>query len=272
MSEHLIRKYYANNVKKEWRRLVRDPYHQLEFITTMHYLKRYLPSSGLILDAGGGPGRYTIELARQGYDVVLLDFVAENLEFAKRQIKRAKVQKHVKALVEGSIDNLEQFDNNTFDAVLCLGGPLSHVVDRDRREKAVSEIIRVAKENAPIFVSVIGRLSVLIEALIRFPDEIELPHFKEVRDTGDYLGGYGFAPAHFFLPEELYDLFNKHNVKILEMVGLEGLSSHHRRKTNILAKNKIRWGIWLETHFKTCTHLAVVGLSEHILIICRKIK
>jgi 2-polyprenyl-3-methyl-5-hydroxy-6-metoxy-1,4-benzoquinol methylase len=41
----------------------------------MHFLEKHLPKKGLILDAGGGPGRYTIELARSGYDVVLLDLV-----------------------------------------------------------------------------------------------------------------------------------------------------------------------------------------------------
>lgn len=44
----------------------RDPYHQIEFNVTMHLLKKYLPKEGLVLDAGGGPGRYTIELAKQG--------------------------------------------------------------------------------------------------------------------------------------------------------------------------------------------------------------
>ncbi len=28
--------------------------------------------------------------------------------------------------------------------------------------------------------------------------------------------------------------------------------------------------VWLETHFRTCTHPAVVGMSEHMLIVCRK--
>jgi hypothetical protein len=40
----------------------------------MHFLEKYLPKKGLVLDAGGGPGRYTIELAKKGYDVVLLRF------------------------------------------------------------------------------------------------------------------------------------------------------------------------------------------------------
>lgn len=77
----------------------------------------------------GGPGRYTIELAKQGYDVVLLDIALANLELAKRQIKKAKLQNRVKEVAEGSIVDLSRFADNTFDAVICLGGPLSHVID-----------------------------------------------------------------------------------------------------------------------------------------------
>ncbi|MEM2368550.1 MAG: hypothetical protein QXQ50_10000 [Candidatus Bathyarchaeia archaeon] len=38
MSEDAVGKYYAKVGLKEWRRLVRDPYHRLEFDTTMHFL------------------------------------------------------------------------------------------------------------------------------------------------------------------------------------------------------------------------------------------
>jgi len=42
----------------------------------------------LILDAGGGPGRYTIDLAKLGYDVILLDLTPRLLRIAKRKIRR----------------------------------------------------------------------------------------------------------------------------------------------------------------------------------------
>ena len=97
MTESLVREYYTGQVRKEWRRLVRDAYHRLELDTTLHFLEKYLPKKGLILDAGGGPGRYTIELARRGYQVTLLDMTPANLEFAGRQIRRAKLQDKVRA-------------------------------------------------------------------------------------------------------------------------------------------------------------------------------
>jgi SAM-dependent methyltransferase len=270
MSEALVREFYSGQMRKEWRRLVRDAYHRLEFETTLHYLEKYLPPNGLILDAGGGPGRYTLELAHRGYQIVLYDLTPANLEFAGRQFKRAKLPQGSTRLVEGSIVDLAQFTDGTFDAVICLGGPLSHVLGTERRDRAITELIRVAKKSAPLFVSVMGRLSLLIIELTMFQDEIEMPHFIQIRDTGEYEGGHGFTACHFFLPEEFREAFDGKGVTILEMVGLEGISSHHARHLNQLAKNELRWQTWLETHFRTCTHPSVVGISEHMLIVCQK--
>ena len=102
MTKELVSQYYFDSVRKEWRRLVADPYHQLEFDTTFRFLEKYLPDQGHILDAGGGPGRYTIELAGRGYQLTLLDFTPVILEFARRCIKRAGVKKKVQQVVEGS--------------------------------------------------------------------------------------------------------------------------------------------------------------------------
>ena len=43
---------YGQDAEREWQRLVRDAYHGLEFTLTIHYLRRYLPPSGHVLDAG----------------------------------------------------------------------------------------------------------------------------------------------------------------------------------------------------------------------------
>lgn len=271
MSEKKVKEYYSQKTLVEWRRLAKDPYHRLEFDTTMHFLGKYLPEKGLVLDAGGGPGRYTIELARMGYDIVLMDVTPEMLVLAEKRIRRAGVKGRVKAIIESSLAELSQFDDRVFDAVICLGGALSHVVSKGRREKAVGELARVAKRRAPVFVSVIGRIGLMVSELMLFPDEIQIDKlFKKIRDTGDYPGG-DFAPCHFFLPDELRISLTKHKLKVLDMVGLEGLSSGHRKETNRLYHAYPKaWKRWWETHLLTCTHPTAVGISEHILAVARK--
>ena len=278
MSRQQVRGYYSEMQENEWRRLVRNPYHRLEFDTTMHFFKKYSPRKGLVLDAGGGPGRYTIELATRGYEVVLLDLTPELLDIARNQIKKAKVADRVKQVLEGSIDNLCMIDDNTFDAVICLGA-LSHVVDEEDRERAIDELVRVAKKNAPIFVSVISRLAILVCGLVHWPEDMEIDGlYQKLYETGDYHGGPGvhargrsFAPCHLYLSEELESSFKKRGLKVLQMVGLQGLATRHEKQTNRLFKKYPKgWKNWQELHLRTCTHPSMVDNSQHFMIICRK--
>jgi SAM-dependent methyltransferase len=278
MSRQQARGYYSEMREEEWRRLVRDPYHRLEFGTTMHFFKKYSPRKGLVLDAGEGPGRYTLELARLGYEVVLLDLTPELLDIARNQIKKARVADRVKQVLQGSIDDLSMFDDNTFDAVICLGA-LSHVVDEEDRERAIDELVRVAKKNAPIFVSVIGRLAILVCGLVHWPEDMEIDGlYQKLYDTGDYHGGPGvhaggrnFVPCHLYLSEELESSFKKRGSKVLEIVGLQGLATRHQKETNRLFKKYPKgWKNWQELHLRTCTHPSMVDNSQHFMIICRK--
>jgi 2-polyprenyl-3-methyl-5-hydroxy-6-metoxy-1,4-benzoquinol methylase len=243
----------------------------------MHFLEKYLPKQGLILDAGGGPGRYTVELAKKGYDVVLLDLSPECLKVAETKIRNARVKNKVKNVVQGSITSMAHF-SESFDAVICLGA-LSHLVQRKDRDSAARELVRVTKMNAPIFVSVINLYGVFRVVLQRLPHELLLSSHKEMfsqgvhkaewhKDEPDY---QGFPDAYFFLPPELVALFEKQGVKTLEMATCEGLSSHLKEETNEIYKDKRKWNFWLDLILKTCTDPAILGLGEHFLYVGKKI-
>lgn len=268
----LVKDYYKEFSNYEWERLTVDPYQKLEWDTTQIFLKKYLPKKGLILDAGAGPGRYTIDLAKKGYDVVLLDFSKENVDLAKIKVKEAKQEKKVKDFIQGTIVYLSQFKDNSFDAVICLGGPLSHVEKKDR-QKAINELIRVAKKNAPIFVSVMGKYAILLECLRRWPEEIaDDVSFKNLTGYGD---DYNFGSAksgksycHFFTVDEFEKFFPKNKVKQLEIVGLEGLASTQAKEYNeIKGKTKKNWD---KMHNSTCNLRTIADVSNHMLIIVKK--
>jgi len=273
----VVRKYYDEGAEREWGRLVRDAYHRLEFIVTMHFLDKYLPKKGLVLDAGGGPGRYTIELAKKGYEVVLQDISPKCLEIALREIEKAGVKGNVKKIVEGSITDLSEFADESFDAVLCFGA-LSHLIERRDREVAASELIRVTKKKAPIFVSVISLYGVFRTVLQRLPHELADPSHDEMFSQGVHRAAWhkhetvqGFPDAYFFHPTELKDLFESHGVETLEMATCEGLSSHLQEETNRIYEDKNKWEFWLKIILRTCNDPSILGLGEHFLYVGRKI-
>ena len=265
-----VKKYYADYGIKEWKRLMKNPFNKLEFLTTMRYLKKYLPKKGRILDAGGGPGRYTIELAKRGYKVTLLDYTPELLKIGVKQIKKAKVDKKVESVIEGDIRNLSVFKDSSFDAVLCTGAPLSHLIKKSDRVKAVKELKRVAKKGAPIFISVIGVLAIAQTAIWKFPDEVKTSFFRRYLYTGDYFGGHGFTASHFFRADELSALVKSCGLKLIAVVGLEGLASGNEIHFSQNFNKKDRWNHWLKMHYKTCEYPSVVDMSQHILIVARK--
>jgi len=215
--KELVKEYYSKRCMVELRRLGNDPYHRLEYDTTMHFLKRYLPKRGSVLDAGGGPGSYTIGLAKMGYEVTLLDLTPKLLKIA-------------------------------------------------------DELIRVAKCNAPIFVSVIGRLAILMNTIVYlWPELKKAPHvWRKYVTTGDYFGGYGFTACHFYIPMEFRAEFEG-RARIAEMIGLEGIFSTHSKEYNKVHKMRKYNDILWNAHLRTCTYPSVVEISEHFMMICKKL-
>ncbi len=268
----MVRNLYSQLVDREWDRLARDAFHRLEWDTTWRFLDEQLPHGGAILDAGGGPGRYTVELARRGYDVVLLDLVAANLDRAREEVLKAGVSDRVKQMTEGSITDLSGFAANSFDAVLCLGGPLSHVCPESERLKAVSELVRVARRGTPIFVSVISKYGVLLATPEGWPQAVadRKENFPGLVETGDSYAFVRDGYCHFFTSAELEEVFAREKVKIIRKVGLEGFNTDEKTTNLFAANHPEAWREWLKLHQALCTLPFAVDASGHMMIIVKK--
>ena len=106
---------------------------------TWEHLKKYLPEdkNSLILDAGGGTGKWTVPLAKTGYRVVLCDISKGMLKQAENKIHKERLSTRV-TIKEADLTNLSLPDQ-TFDFVLCEDGPIS-ISDS---QKVVAELGRV---------------------------------------------------------------------------------------------------------------------------------
>ena len=223
-------RYYDENAEEEWERLDSGFVERLEWEGTVERLRRYLPPGGRVLDVGGGAGRYAVWLAERGYDVVLVDPSEGQRELAREKTAEHGVDGRV-TVRAGDVRDLA-FDDGVFDATLCLGGPLSHVLDAGERETAAAELCRVTAVGGPVFVSVMGRLHVLLVNLLAPDRDVErFDLLPELAETGDYdadlLDGRGseFVETHFFRADELEGLLSGAGLTVEELVGLEGLAS-----------------------------------------------
>ena len=78
-----IAESYSSNPEGEHSRLER---HQLEHELTWRYLEHYLPPQGSILEIGAATGRYTLALARRGYQLTAVDLSAALLEKCRENL------------------------------------------------------------------------------------------------------------------------------------------------------------------------------------------
>lgn len=269
----LTERVYSEKVE-EWVRLDKDPFHRLELETSLRFLEQYLPETGVVLDVGSGPGRYAIELAGRGYKVVLVDLVPEFLAEAEKRVEEEGVRDRIKRMEEGNVTDLSLFDSNKFDAVLCLGGVLSHVEPESERKQAVSELVRVAKEQAPIFVSVMSKWGTMANFLPQQVDKVKDKELlREVYEEGEDWRWYGGEEsyAHYFEVEELQLLLAEEGVTLIDTVGWEGLASFSKERINHMAENDPEaWDNWLKMHKEMCNNKQVAELSLHFMVIVRK--
>lgn len=66
----LLSSFYENINEDE--RLIQNRHGQLEYFTTTSYIHRYAKNGAKIIEIGAGTGKYSINLAKEDFDVTLL--------------------------------------------------------------------------------------------------------------------------------------------------------------------------------------------------------
>lgn len=272
MSDMDPARYYDEYGEREWDRLERDPVTRMEFANTVDYLGRYLPDSGRVLDVGGAAGRYALRLAECNYDVALVDVSETQVELARENAAERELDDRITVEV-GDVRDL-RFEDEAFDAVCCLGGPLSHVVDDDERATAMRELRRVAAPDAPVFVSVIGRFAPLRD-ILKFSLESSHGLLAPIAEDGKYTAervaehadGEGWAECHFFRADEFEAELEDAGFEVEQLVGLEGVAN--RMKPELAEASDEAVESVREVVRMLREDRAVVDFSEHMLAVCR---
>jgi ubiquinone/menaquinone biosynthesis C-methylase UbiE len=270
------RSFYNAYGALEWERLQTLPYGRLQAIIHADLVRRYVKPGDRVLDAGAGPGRFSIVAAGGGAKVTVLDISDTQLEIARQKIREAGCNGGIEQFIRGDICDLSMFATGSFDIVICFGGALSYVCEK--RHQAAAELTRVAKPGGVILVSVMSRLGPLVgEAQIpdmpnlQNPDgNAELPGIWPVLESGLLHGvlsrrvGMFHAPMYLYTAAELKALFTGCDVK--EMAASNAVLREFAPVNDQLAANPAAWATVVELEKKLNYEPGLVDTGSHTIL------
>ena len=242
---------------------------QVEFLTTMRYINKYLERipNAKVLEIGAGTGRYSRTIADMGYKVSAVELVQHNIDIFKNQITPTQNI----SISQGNALDLNMLADNTFDITLLLG-PMYHLYTDADKKRAISEALRVTKPGGIVFVAYcISDASILEDA---FKNNLLM--------ISDYMDKGQIDPVTFdtvSLPEDIFELVRKADIdhlmanfktERLRYVATDMISRFIRE--SIENMDEKTFDLYLRFHFAVCERPDMVGMTHHSLDIFRKIR
>ena len=237
----------------------------VEFITTMHYIDRYIKPGDRIIEIGAATGKYSHTIARKEYIVDAVELLEHNIEiFRKNTQSGEKI-----TIKQGNAMDLAGFSDNTYDMTLLLG-PMYHLYNRNDKLVALNEAIRVTKQGGLVFVAYcISDATILLE------------FFKVKKfDMNDYINKGMINPITFSTksePKDIIELVRKENidellaefnVTRLHYVATDGYAHHMSESIDKMSGDEFE--MYLKYHLATCEREDMVGISHHVIDVFRK--
>ena len=236
---------------------------QVEYLTTMRYIEKYLRPDMRILEVGAATGRYSHALAQKGYQVDSVELVQHNIDLFK---KNTKPGENI-TIRQGDARDLACFEDDIFDMTLVLG-PMYHPFTVDDQLRALAEALRVTKTGGIIYAAYCGNEATMVQYCFG-RGMILNPHLRSLIDPVTFKASSD--PAELFQlyrKEDIDALMRGFHVKRLHYVGTDMATNYMRPVIDQM--NDELFDLYLQYHFAICERVDCVGTSHHILDIFRK--
>ena len=253
---------FYKNYDEEGRLLSRHG--QVEFLTTMRYIAKYLQPGMRILEIGAATGRYSHTLARQGYRVDAVELVQHNIDIFETLTQPGENV----TIRQVNAKDLRFFADDTFDMTLLLG-PMYHLFTVEEQLQALSEAIRVTKKGGIIMAAYCGNDATMVQYCFgrgmlkeqRYRDLVDFDTFKAASDPAELFELYRI--------EDIDALMTNFPVQRLHFVGTDMATNYMRPVVDEMDDDF--FALFLQYHFTICERSDMVGVSHHFLDIFRKL-
>jgi len=256
---------------EEWARHETSPFARVAFHVHRWYLERFITPGMHVLEIGAGAGRFTVEIARLGARVTVADISPGQLDLNANHVRESGFEQQVEARLIADVIDLSRFDDATFDAVVCYGGPLSWVLDD--ADRAVAEVLRVAKSGGHVLLGVMSRYGSLRAFLSAAADEIDRYGIDEMQDIIE--SGFlppphsTLGPMHLYTWSELVALLSRRGCEIVAASAANFLSIGNDETCERWLADPAMWERLLEWEVRACAEQGALDGGTHIIAVIR---
>jgi SAM-dependent methyltransferase len=258
----IIREFYEKY--DEWSRIERCP---IEFEINRRFISRYIKPGDTVLDIGGGPGRYALELAQKGCEVTLLDLAPKHIDIAMEKAAEMNVQ--IRAVC-GDARRADVLVSGQYDAVLLMG-PLYHLPEEADRIKAVASALKLLKHGGVFFAAFISCFAGVWDAVARQPGSILAPIDPEIFNCfleDRSFSGRAFGSNHFIRPRDVEPFMARFPLKKLHLLSSESVL--YFKEKELAAQPEAVWNAWMDFAEKICAREEFLSMAGHFLYIGQK--
>ncbi len=259
--ETIVKGFYAKY--QEENRLDASRQGQVEYITTMHYIHKYLGEGKKVAEIGAGTGRISIALANEGLDVTAIEYSDSN--FDKLQ-KNAEGIDNIKTY-HGDAVNLNMLEDESFDMTL-LFGPMYHLYTEEEQLAALREAKRVTKKGGVILIAFISVYAIMDTNYLCNQCGTFLEGFRE-NFTEDFKNRH-FAEQLFtgFDIVEFEELLGKTPLEIITTAATDGVLELAQGRSDFDLDGE-NFDKYVKYHLAFCEKRELLGHSSHLLTVCR---
>jgi SAM-dependent methyltransferase len=262
-----IAAYFDQLGPREWGRFDRTLGDRVSLALHTRVLRQFVPPQSRVLDIGAGPGRFTEQLHGLGCRITVGDISAEQVRLNEEHARARGFAGSIDGWHRLDICDLGRFGDETFDAVLAFGGPLSYVFER--REQALSECLRVLRPGGMLLLSVMsiwGTLHRHLAGVLTLPEAAN----RDIVATGD------LTPAndpdsthhcHMFRAAELRAFLDRPGLTLVWLSASSALTTG--LEPSILPDDQ-SWHMLLDFEMMACSEAGYLDGGTHLIAAVRR--
>ncbi|MDI6846650.1 MAG: methyltransferase domain-containing protein [Candidatus Bathyarchaeia archaeon] len=237
---------------------------------TWRYIEPYVPidPNALVLDAGGGTGRWAIRMARKGCKVILMDISERMLKVVDKKVRETGLQ-HKITIKKGDITKTE-YANETFDMILC-----EHTLFLFKEPDAlIKELKRILKKKARLIISAQNRYVQSLACLPEKPSSSKVDAAFKIllRQRYNAMTKDGKVKIYTWTPNEFRTMLERNGFHVEKIVG-KGVTMPLRISKELFMKKDYPQDLFnkiLQFELTLCEKPDALALAGHLQAIAYK--